>query len=70
MGKSPAELMFGRKIRNKLPMYLSQNLRLKKSEMVTSFKLHKEKQKQYIDDKRSSKESEIAVGDRKRSLEM
>lgn len=61
-GKSPAELMFGRKIRNKLPGIPFQELM--DEEVRDRDRLHKEKQKAYIDLKRSAVESGIAVGDR------
>lgn len=60
-GKSPAEIMFGRKIRNKLPSVPFTEVM--DEEIRDRDKVHKEKQKEYIDKKRSAKESEIAVGD-------
>lgn len=60
-GKSPAELMFGRRIRNKLPhvpLYRLDDEETRENDMA-----HKEKGKEYADGKRKAKSSEIAVGD-------
>lgn len=60
-GKSPAELMFGRRIRNKLPhvpMYRLDDEEVRENDLV-----QKEKGKEYADGKRKAKQSEIVVGD-------
>lgn len=61
-GRSPAELMFGRKIRNKLPGVPA--VEVFDEEVRDRDRVHKENQKAYADKKRSAEESEIAVGDR------
>ena len=62
-GATPAELMFKRKIRTKLPELSSVN----KSEVNESIpdrdQIRKEAGKQYGDEKRHAKETEVAVGD-------
>ena len=60
-GVSPAELLFGRKIRSKLPSL--QNHRLE-SEVRDTDSERKEKGKQYADKKRGACESSINVGDK------
>lgn len=60
-GKSPGELMFGRKIRTKLPQVPVE--RMEDGEVRDRDKLAKEKGKVYTDNKRKARESEIEVGD-------
>lgn len=61
-GKAPSELMFGRRIRNKLPSVPFS--RQDDEEVRDKDKLQKEKGKEYSDAKRKAHPSEIAVGDR------
>lgn len=61
-GKSPAELMFGRKIRSKLPQVESVNLN--DGEVRDRDAVSKEKGRVYADSKRRAKESDISIGDR------
>lgn len=60
-GRSPGELMFGRKIKSKLPTLptFAEDESVRERDSIT-----KEKGKQYSDKKRGAKESEIEVGDR------
>lgn len=61
-GKSPAVLMFGRTLKDKLPEAL--NTQEDEKDVVTSFdQIKKDKGKQYGDFKRKAKYSEIDVGD-------
>lgn len=60
-GRSPAELMFGRKIRTKLPQVT--NFRLEDEETRDRDRIQKEKGKEYSDNKRRARIREIAVGD-------
>lgn len=59
--KTPSELMFGRTIRDKLPT-IEQPLEADR-EVSDQDKLSKEKGKEYADEKRRAKASEIEVGD-------
>lgn len=61
-GKSPAELMFGRKIRSKLPVIPP--VALDDEDIRDRDKTAKEKGKIYGDHKRKAKDSGIEVGDR------
>lgn len=61
-GKSPAELMFGRKIRNKLPGVPFEEIM--DEEVMERDAMHMEKQKVYTDAKRSATKSQITIGDR------
>ncbi|XP_052564009.1 uncharacterized protein K02A2.6-like [Culex pipiens pallens] len=61
-GRSPAELMFGRKIRSKLPQ-LPREASFDE-EVRDHDKLQKEKGRVYADTKRKARTSEIEVGDR------
>ena len=61
-GKSPFELMFGRKMRTKLP-----EKREREEEDGDTRKRHDEarlKQKEYVDKKKGTKEKELKVGDK------
>lgn len=60
-GKSPGELVFGRKIRTKLPQVPVE--RIEDGEIRDRDKVMKEKGKIYTDIKRKARESEIEVGD-------
>lgn len=60
-GRSPAELMFGHRIRSKLPQLSA--FRREDEETRDRDQISKEKGKQYGDNKRRAKESTIAVGD-------
>lgn len=61
-GKSPAELMFGRKIRTKLPQVPPS--RFEDEEISDRDAIIKEKRRVYTDAKRRAKESDISEGDR------
>ncbi|XP_062699677.1 uncharacterized protein K02A2.6-like [Aedes albopictus] len=61
-GKSPAELMFGRKLRTKLPQVPPH--RLEDEEVRDRDAITKEKGRIYTDAKRKAKESDIVEGDR------
>ena len=58
---SPAELLFGRKMRTELPELRQESI---ESEMRDRVGEMKAKAKQYADKKRSSKESDLAPGDK------
>ena len=60
-GKSPSELMFGRRIRTKLP-HMPQ-FRMDDEEVRDKDREQKEKGKEYTDAKRKARISEISVGD-------
>ncbi|XP_062541582.1 uncharacterized protein K02A2.6-like [Armigeres subalbatus] len=60
-GKSPAELMFGRKIRCKLPVIPP--MILEDGEIRDRDRILKEKGKVYADNRRKARESDIDVGD-------
>ena len=60
-GVSPAELLFGRKIRSKLPSLLNHRV---ESEVRDFDSERKEKGKRYADQKRGARESPISVGDK------
>lgn len=60
-GKSPGELMFGRKIKSKLPTI---STFLEDDSVREKDRLIKEKGKLYSDKRRGAKESELEVGDR------
>lgn len=60
-GKSPGELMFGRKIRNKLPQVPL--TRVEDGEVRDRDRVMKEKGKVYADNKRKARDSDIDVGD-------
>ncbi|XP_055605167.1 uncharacterized protein K02A2.6-like [Uranotaenia lowii] len=60
-GKSPGELMFGRKIRSKLPQVPL--TRVEDGEVRDRDKIMKEKGKVYADSKRKARVSDIVVGD-------
>ncbi|XP_055604267.1 uncharacterized protein K02A2.6-like [Uranotaenia lowii] len=60
-GKSPGELMFGRKIRSKLPQVPL--TRAEDGEVRDRDKIMKEKGKVYADSKRKARVSDIVVGD-------
>ncbi|XP_055604996.1 uncharacterized protein K02A2.6-like [Uranotaenia lowii] len=60
-GRSPAEMMFGRKIRNKLPQLTESALNDEVVRDRDSFQ--KEKGREYVDTKRRAKASDISVGD-------
>ena len=59
-GKSPAELLFGRKLRTKLPMLLPE---VEDIGMRDNDAMHKAKSKMYADKKRNAVESNIEIGD-------
>ena len=61
-GKPPGELFFGRMIRNKLPQRDSTRA-VDDEEVRDQDDRKKEKGKQYSDERRKAKESEIEVGD-------
>lgn len=61
-GKSPAELMFGRKMRNKLPCVPLQ--KAEDGEVRERDNIMKEKAKLYTDKKRSARHSSIEIGDK------
>lgn len=60
-GRSPAELMFGRKIRTKLPQLT--NFRVDDEDTRDRDSIQKEKGKEYSDAKRRATVKDIAVGD-------
>lgn len=61
-GKSPSELMFGRRIRSKLPQVPL--YQLNDEEVRDMDRLQKEKGKEYSDRKRRANQSQIEVGDK------
>ena len=63
-GKNPYELMFNRKMMNKLPqMHIKANKEMDK-EVRHKHDAEKLKQKDYVDKKRRVKEKEVKVGDK------
>ncbi|XP_055609554.1 uncharacterized protein K02A2.6-like [Uranotaenia lowii] len=60
-GRSPAELLFGRKIRTKLPLMVSSR---DDEELRDRDAMVKQKGKEYSDKHRNAQESEVSVGDR------
>ena len=61
-GIAPAELMFKRKIKTKLPEF-REKVEINEDEVRDRDQLYKEKSRIYTDTKRSAKESEIKPGD-------
>ena len=57
---TPAEMMFGRKLRTKLPEFVSKQV---DEEVRDRDKIQKSKNKEYLDKKRNAKESNLEVGD-------
>lgn len=62
-GVTPAELMFGRKLRTKLPQLDDQSLQLDE-EVRDRDAVNKYKSKQYTDNKRRAQESDLEVGEK------
>ena len=64
-GHRPAELLFGRKMRTKLPELREESI---ESEMRDRDGEMKAKAKQYADKKRNAQESDLAPGDKKQVI--
>ena len=62
-GKSPAALLFNRKIQTKLPRALQEDRGKDDAEIRARHRKEKEKQKMYYDQRKRTKEKQIKVGD-------